>query len=164
MEDSNMPNRFNFKMLCCKHLCNSESAFQYLQQLKIIPSEYTCRKCGTSMNRHVRADKGGLQTWLCSSRKCRSERSIAKGTIFESTKLGWDTATALMYLFVTGVQAYQCQILLEGEIDYRNILDWYSTFRKVMSHTNQKYPVRFAEETTLLNAEIDEALLGKKKK
>ena len=65
--------------------------------------------------------------------KCYKKKSIRTGSFFEKSHLHLEVIVTIIYYFVTGVQASQCEYHLKGRATKKSILQWYTYCREICS-------------------------------
>jgi hypothetical protein len=82
------------KMSYCSVLdrtADAEATMRWCMDVGLLPASQLCAKCHQDMRLDI-----GRKRWRCGRAKCRMERSLMKGTFFDSCKLPLRKAVRLM--------------------------------------------------------------------
>ena len=111
-----------------------------------------------------RSSRGCSYLRSCSKKNCRKQTSIYAGTVFQNSRLSSSILLGIMYCFVAGFRAVDCERALYGDVRYKAIACWYGIYRDIMSAAliSSTSDFKFtAGNVSVKTVENDESWFGK---
>lgn len=138
----------------CPLFTDEATAVRLMLELGCISTQTTCHVCGSNVS--LRLDQ---QTWRCTRRTCRKQKSIRRGSFFTNSNLSVSKTLLIGYAWL--LKMPNTSIIPFTKCSSRTVSEYTGFFRQLVADTLDFED--FIIGGNGITVEIDECKLGKRK-